>query len=239
MLAVSEGLPIKCFAVGAAPSLRLLFAGQEPDPQASGHDRQAHRHTRNRHGAAQGHAGPAPDPREPGQHRADRLGHDAPAQRPRGRRGRLADQRLGAQGAGRRARRYEPVGLRRAPVCPALLRAHGHVARSSRPVATLPARDRQRLAPRQPQSRPGGGTAGQGISQPEPGRRARRDRRIHGVRLQRRDQGQGLGQHGSGGMAGADLRLCPARAVPRPHAQGRGHHDARHPAGHPIRATGG
>ena len=25
----------------------------------------------------------------------------------------------------------------------------------------------------------------------------------------------------------------------RAHAQGRGHHDARHPAGHPIRATGG
>ena len=192
MLAVSEGLPIKCFAVGVQRHPYAFFSlGKNPI-----------RKPQDMIGKRIGiHATgmvllrpcwPGTRSREPGQHRADRLGHDALLS------GRV-DAVAGWQTTSRRsrrwrrARRYEPVGLRRAPVCPALLRAHGHVARSSRPVATLPARDRQRLAPRQPQSRPGGGTAGQGISQPEPGRRARRDRRIHGVRLQRQTKAKGWG----------------------------------------------
>ena len=63
MLAVSEGLPIKCFAVGVQRHPYAFFSlGKNPirKPQDMIGKRIG---IRDRHGAAQGHAGPAPDPR--------------------------------------------------------------------------------------------------------------------------------------------------------------------------------
>ena len=66
------------------------------------------------------------------------------------------------------------------------------------------------------ESRRGGRPAGQGISEPEPRRRAGRARRDAALQLQRADQGAGLGRDGPGRLAGADRALRASSASSPP-----------------------
>ena len=65
MLAASQKIPVKCFAIGAAAApLHLLLAAEEADPHAEGHGRQEGRHPGDRHDPAARAAGEEQDRRE-------------------------------------------------------------------------------------------------------------------------------------------------------------------------------
>ena len=185
MLAVSQDLPIRCFAVSAQKHPYAFFSlaknpvrtpadlrGKKVGIQATGVDPAARAAGEEQH-RPEGRAG-----------RHHRLGHDADHDRAGGRRDRLADQHHRAEGARAGPRRRCGCGMPACSSTPIPYYATPETHRRSKatcwPRFLRAARRGWGYRLRQP--RQGGRTAGQAISQPGRrgrARRGRRDARLH------------------------------------------------------------
>ena len=195
MLAVSQGLPIKCFAVGAQKH-PFTFFSLPKNPVRKPADLVGKKVGIPSTAAILLRALLAKNKiRREGRHRRHRrLRHGAAADRPGRRRHRLAHQHDRAQGAWPGPRRYDAVGCRRAALCAALLRVDQDPRDAAQGDRCLPARHGARLAAREGPSRRGSRPAGQGVPQSQARGRARRGRRHARVRPRRRGADAGLGR---------------------------------------------